>query len=197
MFSELCGRSYWIIIITRRTEPTSCNRYRVCRHPNIEGELYECPDGLIYDLNTRLCREKRNARDCSTFDCSKKFNEFVRHPLNSAYYAFCVTPPNRQIRIRVFKCKDDVSYTFSMETQKCEYTCKRRGEHVNREDCESYISCRTERGKYVWDIIKCPFNHYFKVNKCVPYQSLSSQRCTPELVPPASIGIQGTAGKQN
>lgn len=148
----------------------------------------------MYDIRAKLCRAKRSSKDCATFDCKKKFNEFVKHPLHHAYYAYCVTPPNRQIKHRVFKCKDDVNYAFDTVTKKCEFVCKRRGEFVDREDCESYVSCRWEHGKYLWERIKCPFGHYFRDNKCVSYPANTTQRCTPEIIPPPPVNLPPTGG---
>lgn len=174
----------------------------MCRAIGNEGQLLECPSGLIYDPLVNLCRAKRHAAECVTFDCTRKFNEFIRHPKHPAYYAFCVTPPNRPSRILVFKCRDDVNYEFSLVTKKCEFKCKRRGEHVDREECESYISCQWERGKYVWTRINCPTGHYFDTNKCVPYQA-NAQRCVPIIPrpppppPPPPAGGGGTGGGTN
>lgn len=183
------------------SDPRNCSRYRDCAASGQEGTLRECPGTSIFDTTVKLCRQRRSSSECPIFNCNQKFNEFIVYQPNPAYYAFCVTPPTRQVRIRVFKCRDDLNYVFDLNTKQCEYRCKALGRFTDREDCEGYILCgRNQRGQVVYDRVKCPNSYYFSNGQCLPYQTSTAPKCVPEIPPPqpppAGNGGNGNQGSR-
>lgn len=168
-----------------KLDPHDCSRYHVCTDVGSEGILHQCPDNLIYDSAVKLCRSKLHPSECNVFNCIGKFNEFITF-VDRAFYAFCVTPPNNQTKILVFKCPDELNQIFNLETKQCEYRCHDIGQITDREDCEGYISCSFEDNRYISRRIKCPEGHFFRSNQCVLY-STKGGKCEPEIVATGSL----------
>ncbi|GAB0089788.1 hypothetical protein DMENIID0001_044010 [Sergentomyia squamirostris] len=109
--------------------------YYYCMYPgDTLPQKYTCPVDTMFDTVTHNCKR------VIPFDCTGKENQYVLHPLHSAYYAFCRINGNSR-EIIAYRCLDDQNFVFNLETQACEYQCKKEGVFADREDCYYFYEC--------------------------------------------------------
>ncbi|GAB0089786.1 hypothetical protein DMENIID0001_043990 [Sergentomyia squamirostris] len=146
--------------------------YYYCRSPgDTIPPKYTCPVDTMFDTVTHNCKR------VVPFDCTGKENQYVLHPLHSAYYAFCrVNGISREII--AYRCRDDQNFVFNLESQACEYQCKEEGVFVDREDCFHYYECVRSGNSFSHRRVECAYSGEFNKEKgaCTYHYN-----CYPEL----------------
>lgn len=181
------------------TDPTDCTKYHFCSKSGSMSTKHECPgDSSVYNSKLKMCQTGHTTKFghfftrkiCDKIDCDKKENEFVLFTANPAFYAFCSVSNCNVKQIFMYKCDDEETHIFDLQTRSCIFNCQSAGYFADSFNCSVYHICNGKRF-FTSQRVHCPPGFYFNGTACVN----SSKHCLSGSVNATAITTTSTSGE--
>ncbi|CAD7089577.1 unnamed protein product [Hermetia illucens] len=149
--------------------PNDCSKYYFCDKVNGNAYEYSCGENRVYLSRQKSCTNRTNETECETINCQDSPNSFVHYGPHLAYYAFCSSEAGRKETV-VYKCPDEDTSEFDMETLSCVYRCPAEGRHFNPSSCASFYECYRSGLEYQAIRWSCPMGFHYNtlLQRCEP-----------------------------
>ncbi|XP_039435160.1 uncharacterized protein LOC120417272 [Culex pipiens pallens] len=139
-------------------DPWRCDRYHHCMTDSGTSDVYTCPQGYVFNLDTAHCVQRVNG-SCSTVVCSRK-SVLIPYGDSKQFYAYCdYTADRNNPTILMFKCP--IGALFNGVN--CEFQCPSEGKFPNSSNPTLYYECyRVGKNRRLASrLIKCSNGSWF------------------------------------
>ncbi|XP_055532646.1 uncharacterized protein LOC129722865 [Wyeomyia smithii] len=140
-------------------DPIDCQKYHICASNSGTSDVYHCPDGYMFNLDTLVCERKTENSTCFRVNCSSD-TVLIPYAGSRQLYAYCDFSRNKETpTIHMFRCPNMAEFDGHF----CRFRCPSEGRFANSNDPTMYYEC-TRSGpeqSLVGQLTRCRKNRLF------------------------------------
>ncbi|XP_053686065.1 uncharacterized protein LOC128735606 [Sabethes cyaneus] len=161
VYSE-CSNSQSGLTCTSRgffPDPIDCRKYHLCTSDSGTSDVYHCPEGYLFNLDTLVCERQTVNSSCVRVNCSSDA-VLIPYAGSRQMYAYCDFSRNPEVpKIYMFRCPNRAIFDGHF----CRFQCPSEGAFANSNNPTMYYDCKRTGPKQtlVEQLTQCRKNRLF------------------------------------